>query len=65
LLTAGAGYICGHTVLALLDRGEAPVVLNDLSTGNRTAVSAGVPFNFNVAGADSAGRLGQSTPRAH
>jgi UDP-glucose 4-epimerase len=44
LVTGGAGFIGGHTVLALLDRGEAPVVLDDLSTGTREAVPAGVPF---------------------
>lgn len=42
LVTGGAGFIGGHTVLALLDRGEVPVVLDDLSTGERTAVPPGV-----------------------
>ena len=44
LVTGGAGYIGGHTVLALLDRGEIPVVLDDLSTGRRSAVPSAVPF---------------------
>src|SRR6266566_263305 len=44
LITGGAGFIGGHTVLALLDRGEIPIVLDDLSTGNRAAVPSGVPF---------------------
>src|SRR5467141_3595985 len=44
LITGGAGFIGGHTVLALLDRGEIPIVLDDLSTGNRAAVPPGVPF---------------------
>ena len=44
LITGGAGYIGGHTVLALLDRGEIPVVLDDLSTGNRAAIPSNVPF---------------------
>src|SRR5258706_14106079 len=44
LITGGAGFIGGHTVLALLDRGEIPIVLDDLSTGNREAVPSGVPF---------------------
>jgi UDP-glucose 4-epimerase len=44
LITGGAGFIGGHTVLAFLDRGEIPIVLDDLSTGNRAAVPTGVPF---------------------
>jgi UDP-glucose 4-epimerase len=44
LITGGAGFIGGHTVLAFLDRGEIPIVLDDLSTGNRAAVPSGVPF---------------------
>ena len=44
LITGGAGFIGGHTVLAFLDRGEIPIVLDDLSTGSRAAVPSGVPF---------------------
>src|SRR5690348_2403827 len=44
LVTGGAGYIGGQTVIALLDRREIPVVLDDLSTGKRTAVPENVPF---------------------
>jgi UDP-glucose 4-epimerase len=44
LVTGGAGYIGGQTVIALLDRGETPVVLDDLSNGNRAAVPSGVPL---------------------
>lgn len=44
LVTGGAGYIGSHAVLALLDAGRHPVVLDDLSTGFRWAVPAAVPF---------------------
>lgn len=44
LVTGGAGYIGSHMVLALVDRGERVVVLDDLSTGTRSLVPASVPF---------------------
>ncbi len=44
LVTGGAGYIGSHTVLVLIDRGFAPVVLDDLSTGRRDLVPEDVPF---------------------
>ena len=44
LVTGGAGYIGGQTVIALLDRGDTPVVLDDLSTGNRATVPLEVPL---------------------
>jgi UDP-glucose 4-epimerase len=44
LITGGAGYVGGHAVLAFLDRGEIPVVLDDLSTGSRNAIPSNVPF---------------------
>ena len=42
LVTGGAGYIGSHMVLALVDRGERVVVLDDLSTGFAWSVPAGV-----------------------
>ncbi len=44
LITGGAGYIGSHAMLALLDDGREAVVVDDLSTGRREAVPAGVPF---------------------
>jgi UDP-glucose 4-epimerase len=38
LVTGGAGYIGSHMVLSLLDASEAPVVLDNLSTGFRGSV---------------------------
>ncbi len=44
LVTGGAGYIGSHMTLALMDAGRAVVVLDDLSTGFRSAVPDGVLF---------------------
>ena len=44
LVTGGAGYIGSHMVLELLAAGEKVVVLDDLSTGARSAVPVGVPL---------------------
>ncbi len=44
LVTGGAGYIGSHAVLELIAAAYRPVVLDDLSTGVRSAVPEGVPF---------------------
>jgi UDP-glucose 4-epimerase len=44
LITGGAGYIGSHMVLELLDAGEPVIVLDNLSTGFRSAVPDSVPF---------------------
>jgi len=44
LVTGGAGYIGSHTVHELTDAGEQVVVLDNLSTGFRFALPAGVPL---------------------
>jgi UDP-glucose 4-epimerase len=43
LVTGGAGYIGAHVVAAMRDAGERVVVVDDLSTGDRTRV-AGTPL---------------------
>jgi UDP-glucose 4-epimerase len=43
LVTGGAGYIGSHMVLALLDAGYQPVILDDFSTGHRRLVPEMVP----------------------
>jgi UDP-glucose 4-epimerase len=62
LVTGGAGYIGSHFVLALLDRGEQVVVLDDLSTGQRSAVPQAVAF---VEGDVADAALVIETIRAH
>jgi UDP-glucose 4-epimerase len=42
LVTGGAGYIGSHMVHALVESGESVVVLDNLSTGFRWAIPAGV-----------------------
>jgi UDP-glucose 4-epimerase len=44
LVTGGAGYIVSHAVLALVDAGWPVAVIDNLSTGFRFAVPAGVAF---------------------
>ena len=43
LVTGGAGYIGSHMVLALLDAGHSPLILDDFSTGHEQLVPSGVP----------------------
>jgi len=40
LVTGGAGYVGSHLVLALVDRGDQVVVIDDLRQGHRAAVPA-------------------------
>lgn len=42
LVTGGAGYIGSHMVLALLDAGHEPVILDNFSTGHEILVPEGV-----------------------
>lgn len=44
LVTGGAGYIGSHAVLALLDAGHMPAVIDNLVTGFRWSVPDSVPF---------------------
>jgi UDP-glucose 4-epimerase len=53
LVTGGAGYIGSHMVHALVDAGEQVVVLDNLSTGFREALPAGVPLFVGETGDES------------
>jgi UDP-glucose 4-epimerase len=44
LVTGGAGYIGAHVVRALVEADMKAIVLDDLSSGHREFVPAGVPF---------------------
>ncbi|WP_431285260.1 UDP-glucose 4-epimerase GalE [Humitalea sp. 24SJ18S-53] len=44
LVTGGAGYVGSHCVLALVERGDDVVVIDNLRQGHRAAVPAGVPL---------------------
>ena len=44
LVTGGAGYIGSVTTRALVDRGDAVCVVDNLSTGHKGAVPAEIPF---------------------
>src|SRR3989338_5478675 len=50
LVTGGAGCIGGHTVHQLVDQGEKVVVLDNLSTGQRSQVPSGVALIVGDAG---------------
>ncbi len=44
LVVGGAGYVGSHAVRALVDAGRAVVIVDDLSTGHRDLVPAGIPL---------------------
>lgn len=44
LITGGAGYVGSHLVATLVERNETVVVLDNLRTGHRAAIPAGVPL---------------------
>jgi len=49
LIVGGAGYIGSHMVQMLLDRGDDPVVVDNLSTGYRDAVRGGTFIEADLA----------------
>jgi UDP-glucose 4-epimerase len=61
LVTGGAGFIGSHLVDALLARGDAVAVVDDLSNGRRELVPDGVPLHVTDI-ADVAGPTEQERP---
>lgn len=58
LITGGAGYIGSHAVLVFRDAGHDVIVLDNLSTGQKSAVPADVPLVVGDAGdQDLVGRI--------
>lgn len=53
LVTGGAGYIGSHMVHALVDAGERVIVLDNLTTGFRSALPPGVPLYIGETGNES------------
>ncbi len=58
LVTGGAGFIGSHIVDAILAAGHSPAVLDDLSSGSRENLPAGVPVHVaDIADADAVDRV--------
>jgi UDP-arabinose 4-epimerase len=57
LITGGAGYIGSHTAKLLRDNGFEPLILDNLSTGNRWAVADYTFFEADLADEDYAFRI--------
>ena len=58
LVTGGAGFIGSHIVDALLRDGHAVAVLDDLSSGSRDNLPAGVPLHVaDIVNAEAVGRV--------
>ncbi|HSW93950.1 MAG TPA: UDP-glucose 4-epimerase GalE [Gammaproteobacteria bacterium] len=62
LVVGGAGYIGSHMTAWLTDLGHTPVVLDDLSTGHRDAVSDAECIEGSIADADLLDRVFKSRP---
>jgi UDP-glucose 4-epimerase len=59
LVTGGAGYIGGHVVAALQQRGDEVVVADDLSAGDAGRIGTVPLERIDLAGGDATGRLAQ------
>jgi len=57
LVIGGAGYIGAHVVRLLLARGDAVVIIDDLSTGAASRIGAATAVDLDIAAPDAAGEL--------
>src|SRR4051794_7850261 len=64
LVAGGAGYIGSHTAKALYRAGFQPVILDNLSTGNRSNVRYGSFYQSCVEDGESVSRIVRDHPIA-
>lgn len=57
LITGGSGYIGSHVCRLLVQRGDAPVVVDDFVTGDRARLSGVTSYELDLSAVEAADRL--------
>lgn len=65
LVTGGAGYIGGHVVTRLRERGDDVVVVDDLSSGLLSRIGDATHVNIDLSNADAPDALGDVIEKYH